>query len=56
VNQLSGLQYLDQTPEEPKAVAIVEEGKHQSAYNLFGINSYLLLFSIYVLFCFVVDG
>jgi hypothetical protein len=51
VNNLSVDQNLDQSPEEPKAVANIEEGKHWNAYNLFGINSHLLLFSIYVLFC-----
>jgi hypothetical protein len=44
-------QGLDQSPEEPKASAEVEEGKHGRAYNLLGINSTLLLFSIYVMFC-----
>jgi hypothetical protein len=28
LNQVSGQQDLDQSPEEPKASAIVEEGKH----------------------------
>ena len=30
LNQVSGHQDLDQSPEEPKAVANLEEGKHRS--------------------------
>jgi hypothetical protein len=36
VNQSSVQQNLDQSPEEPKASAEIEEGKYKSAYNLFG--------------------
>jgi hypothetical protein len=43
VNELGVYQDMDQSPEEPKAIANIEEGKHQSAYNLFWINSSLLL-------------
>jgi hypothetical protein len=51
VNKLSVHRDLDQSPEEPKVVANIEEGKHRSAYNLFGKISYFLPFNIYVLFC-----
>jgi hypothetical protein len=41
-------QDLDQSPEESKAIAEVEEGKHQSAFNLFAkLTS--LPFTIYVM-------
>jgi hypothetical protein len=41
-------QDLDQSPEEPKAVANIEEGKHQSAYKLFGkLTSLLFAFMFY---------
>jgi hypothetical protein len=46
---LADFKGLDQSTEEPKASAKVEEGR--SAYNLFGINSHLFLLSIYVMFC-----
>jgi hypothetical protein len=36
VNQIGVQQDLDQSPEEPKVVANIEEGKHRSAYNIFG--------------------
>jgi hypothetical protein len=36
VNQIGVQQDLDQSPEEPKASVESEEGKHKSAYNLFG--------------------
>jgi hypothetical protein len=35
-NELSVQQDQDQSPEDPKASAEIEEGKHQSAYHLFG--------------------
>jgi hypothetical protein len=41
-------QGLDQSPEGPKASA---EGKHRSAYNLFGIT-HTFYFSVFM-FCFV---
>jgi hypothetical protein len=36
VNQLGVHQDLDQSPEDPKVVSNIEEGKHRSAYDLFG--------------------
>jgi hypothetical protein len=36
VNQISVQQGLNQSPEEPKASAEIEEGKPRRAYNLFG--------------------
>jgi hypothetical protein len=51
VNHLSVEQDLDQSPKEPKASAELEEGKHRSAYNLFG-QTHLLYFSVFML-CFV---
>jgi hypothetical protein len=51
VNQLGVQQDLDQSPEEPKASAKVEEGKHHSGYNLFGII-HIFYFSVFML-CFV---
>jgi hypothetical protein len=50
VNKLSVHRDLDQSPEEPKVVANIEEGKHRSAYNLFGKN--LISFTFQYL-CFV---
>jgi hypothetical protein len=40
VNQLGVQQDLGQSPEEPKASAEVEEGKHQSALTFFWLNSH----------------
>jgi hypothetical protein len=51
VNQLSVQQDLDQSPEEPKASAEIEEGKHRSAYKLFGIT-HIFYFPVFM-FCFV---
>jgi hypothetical protein len=36
VNQISVQQDMDQSPEEPKASAEIEECKPRRAYNLFG--------------------
>jgi hypothetical protein len=51
LNELSVHQDLNQSLEEPKVVANIEEGKHRSAHNLFGIHSHLY-FSVFML-CFV---
>jgi hypothetical protein len=51
VNELGVQQDLDQSPEEHKASAEVEEGKHRSAYNLFG-TTHIVYFSVFML-CFV---
>jgi hypothetical protein len=51
VNQLGVQQDLGQSPEEPKASAEVEEGKHQSALTFFLAKLTSLLFTF--MLCYV---
>jgi hypothetical protein len=50
LNQVSGQQDLDQSPEEPKAIVEPEEGKHRLHITFLNKVSLHLYFSVFIVY------